>query len=118
MPNPQRRPLLPGVSPDAPRPPVNFESKRVVRRARMRAILRDTFDLALLIAVDWLFIRWPRAHVPFVDRHESVLILVAANAVLIAYVLLARVFPRWRARRVASTWSSTERSRFLTPPRR
>jgi hypothetical protein len=56
--------------------------------------------------------------VPFVDRHESVLILVAANAVLIAYVLLARVFPRWRARRVASTWSSTERSRFLTPPRR
>ena len=83
----------------------------------MRAIVRDSCDLLLLIGVDWFFIRWPRAHVPFLDRHVSVLVLAAVNAALITYVLLARVFPRWRARRVASTWSFTERSRFFSTRR-
>ena len=118
MPKPAHRPLLPGISSSVPGPAVVFHSKRVVRRARMRAILHDTFDLLLLIGVDWFFVRWPRAHVPFLDRHGSVLVLAAVNAALITYVLLARVFPRWRARRVASTWSFTERLRFFTSTRR
>jgi hypothetical protein len=118
MPKPSQRPLLPGVSTGAQRPSVVFHSKRVVRRARVRAILRDSVDLLFLIGVDWFFIRWPRAHVPFLDRHGSVLVLAAVNAALITYVLLVRVFPRWRARRVASTWSFTERSRFFTSTRR
>jgi hypothetical protein len=118
MPKPEHRSLLPGVSRSALRPAAVFESKRVVRRARMRAVLHDTFDVLLLISVDWFFIRWPRAHVPFLDRHASVLVLAAVNGALLTYVLLMRVFPRWRARRVALTWSFTERARFFKSRRR
>jgi hypothetical protein len=115
---PNKRPLLPGVSAAANPPAVIVQSRKVIRRARIRAILRDIFDVLLLVGVDWFFIRWPRAHVPFLDRHESVLVLLGVNAALLSYVFLARAVPRWRARRVASTWSFTERARFFTPPRR
>jgi len=114
---PNKRPLLPGVSAAANPPAVIVQSRKVIRRARIRAILRDIFDVLLLVGVDWFFIRWPRAHVPFVDRHESVLVLLGVNVALLSYVCLARAVPRWRARRVASTWSFTERARFFTPPR-
>src|SRR5712691_6486014 len=114
---PNKRPLLPGVSAAANPPAVIVQSRKVIRRARIRAILRDIFDVLLLDGVDWSFIRWPRAHVPLLDRHESVLILLGLNVALLSYVFLWRAVPRWRARRVASTWSFTERARFFTPPR-
>ena len=112
------RPLLPGVSAVANPPAVIVQSRKVIQRARIRAIMRDIFDVLLLVGVDWFFIRWPRAHVPLLDRHESVLILLGVNVALLSYVCLARAVPRWRARRVASTWSFSERARFFTPRRR
>ena len=69
--------------------------------------------MLLLVGVDWLFIRWPHAHVPTLDRDQTALIVAAANALVITYIWTSRAFPRWRARRVASTWSSTEQSRFV-----
>lgn len=113
MDKPARRNLLPGVSPSEAAPEVVFESRRVITSARRRAIIRDVFDVLLLVGVDWLFIRWPHAHVPTLDRDQTALIVAAANALVITYIWTSRAFPRWRARRVASTWSSTEQSRFV-----
>ena len=48
----------------------------------------------------------------YADRRESLLLLLLANLALVAYVWLSRSIPRWRARRLASTWSPAERSRF------
>ena len=95
-------------------PAVVFQSRRVVARARRRAAFRDTFDLLLLAGVDGLFLRWPRAHVPAFDRADSLLVLVMLNALLVAYMWLARSIPRWNARRVASTWCVAERSRLMS----
>jgi len=52
--------------------------------------------------------------VPGFERADSLLVLFIVNAVMIANVWFARALPRWRARRVATTWCATERSRFLT----
>jgi hypothetical protein len=106
------QPLLPGVSPEVPRPNVVFGSSRVIRRARFRAAVRDALDLMFLVGVDWLFLRWPYAHVPFLTRDDSLLLLVAVNVLLIAYLWIARAFPRWRARRVAATWCAIEQTRL------
>ena len=108
-----RRELLPGVSESGARPEVICESRPIVVSARRRAAIRDTFDLLLLAAVDGLFLRWPHAHVPSLDREQTALIIAAANALLITYMWSARALPRWRARRVASTWSMTEQNRFV-----
>jgi len=105
--------LLPGVSLDVPQRDVVFQSSRVIRRARLLAALRDGLDLLLLAAVDWLFIRWPSARVPFLTRAETLLLLVGINGVLVSYLWIARAFPRWRARRVAATWCAPERERFI-----
>jgi hypothetical protein len=108
-----RRNLLPGVSPSGAPPEIVFESRRVITSARRRAIVRDVFDLLLLVGVDWLFMRWPHAHVPTLDRDQTALIVAAANALVITYIWTSRALPRWRARRVASTWSAIEKSRFV-----
>jgi hypothetical protein len=89
------------------------DSRGVVAKARRRAAVRDVLDLLLLICVDWLFLRWPDAHVPALDRANSLFVLLALNAMLLAYVWLARALPRWTARRVASTWCLAERARFF-----
>ncbi len=118
MDKPDRRGLLPGVL-DVPTPPaVVFESRKVIARARRRAAFRDVFDLLLLACVDGLFLRWPRAHVPALDRADSLLLLMALNAALVAYIWLTRWIPRWSAQRVASTWGAAERARILNSPRR
>ena len=124
MEKPVRRTLLPGVSDAGAPPPVVIDSRAVVARARRRAIVRDVIDLLLLICVDGLFLRWNHAHVPFLNRHDSLLVLLALNTMLVAYVWLARALPRWTARRgcgapgpsgcrVASTWCLAERTRFF-----
>jgi hypothetical protein len=104
--------LLPGVSPTGYAPPVVARSRAVIRRARTRAALRDAADLLLLLVVDAFFIRWPLAHVPLLDRHDSIVALMSLNVLLIAYVWLSRQVPQWRARRVSSTWCPTERQRL------
>ncbi|HYS55125.1 MAG TPA: hypothetical protein VER58_15315 [Thermoanaerobaculia bacterium] len=108
-----QREILPGVSPDGTDPNVVFQSRPVIASARRRAALRDVFDVLLLAGVDALFIRWSHAHIPMLDRAATMLVLAIANAVLIAYVWSVRALPRWRARKLASTWSASERSRFL-----
>jgi hypothetical protein len=113
MEKPVRRSLLPGVSDAGAPPPVVIDSRVVVARARRRAIVRDVIDLLLLVCVDGLFLRWPLAHVPFLDRHDSLLVLLGLHAVLAGYMGLARLMPRWTARRVAATWSLPERARFF-----
>lgn len=109
---PVNRDLLPGVSDiGAPRPIV-IDSRAVVAKARRRAGVRDVIDLFLVLGVDALFLHFPLAHIPFFNRHDSLLVLLAMNVVLVAYVWLARAMPRWAARRVATTWGAAERSRF------
>lgn len=113
MEKPARRSLLPGVSDSEPKPDVVFRSGNVVVSARRRAAIRDAFDLLLLAGVDGLFLRWPHAHIPMLDRDQTALILAAVNALVITYMWSARMLPRWRARRLASTWSTVERDRFV-----
>ena len=104
--------LLPGVSTEVPPPVVVFASKNVIRRARRRALARDAFDLLLLFSVDALFVQWPYARVPLLNRHGSLELLVGVNLVLILYLWAVRVTPRWRARRLSGTWSEEEQSRL------
>ena len=111
MEKPDRCSLLPGVR-DAETPPaVVIDSRRVIVRARRRAAVRDVLDLVLLLCVDGLFLGWPRAHVPMLGRHDSLLALLALNASLVVLLWLVRAFPRWRARRIAATWCASERAR-------
>jgi len=113
MEKPARPDLLPGVSQSASPPEVLCKSRSAISSARRRAALRDVFDLLLLASVDGLFLRWPHAHVPMLDRDQTALIVAAANALVITYMWSARRLPRWRARRLASTWSSAEQNRFV-----
>ena len=113
MEKPVRRTLLPGVSDAGVPPPIVIDSRVVVARARRRAVGRDIVNFLLLVCVDGLFLRWPHAHVPFLDRGDSLMIVVGLNAILIACLWLARSMPRWTARRVATTWSLAERTRFF-----
>lgn len=89
--------LLPGVGDAGAPPAVVVDSRKVIARARRRAALRDLLDLLLLGCVDGLFLEWPRAHVPGLDRAESVLVIAGVNAAMFAYLWLARSIPSWRA---------------------
>jgi hypothetical protein len=113
MEKPVRRTLLPGVSQAEAPPDVVCESRSVIIWARRRAAIRDAFNLLLLISVDGLFLRWPHTHVPMLDRDQTALVLLAANGMMIAWMWSARTLPRWRARRLATTWSAGEQSRFV-----
>ena len=89
---------------------VVFDSRRVVWRARRLAIARDVAQIVLLGGVDWLFRTWPSTHIPLLDRTDSLVVLGIVNALTIGHVWASRAFPRWRARRIAATWCSSERS--------
>lgn len=84
----------------------------IIEEARRRANLRDAAQLGLLITVDWLFLRWPAAHIPGFTRDTSINIVLAMNAIAVLYVLASRSWPVWRARRVSSTWSPREKAHF------
>jgi hypothetical protein len=114
----ERQALLPGVSAEPCPPAVVFDSRTAVRRARIRAAIIDGAQLVLVGAVDWLFLHFPHTHVPFVDRAHSLSILAGVNVLIVAYVALARTVPRWRAKRVAVTWTPAERARFAETERR
>ena len=113
-----RRKLLPGVSADGCPPAVLIDSRRVIVRARRRAVAYDIGQFLLLAGLDWLFLRWPYAHVPLVDRGASVLLVAALNALLVTHLVVSRAFPRWSARRIATTWCLAERARFFAESRR
>jgi hypothetical protein len=113
MEKPAHSSLLPGVSDVRTPPAVVFQSRTVIAKARRRAAARDVLDLLLLACVDGLFLRWPLAHVPGLDRADSLMLLLAINVMLIGYIWVARSLPRWTARRVASTWCVAEQSRMF-----
>jgi hypothetical protein len=93
---------------------VVFDSRRVVVRARRLAIARDVAQIALLVAVDWLFQNWPSTHIPLLDRIDSLTLLGIVNMVTIAHVWACRAVPRWRAYRISATWCARERERFTS----
>src|SRR5689334_19284331 len=101
--------LLPGISQRGCPPVVHCDPRPAIRRARRRAIFRDVAQLALVAGVDWLLIRWPASHVPLMTRQDSITLVVAVNVLMISYVWLSRAFPKWSARRIASTWCPAER---------
>lgn len=113
-----RRDLLPGTTAEIPAPPVVFDSRSAVKRARRRAAIRDAAQLMILAGVDWLFVRWPYAHVPGLDRWHSVLVVAVLNAAVLTHVIVSRTFPRWTARRIAASWCLAERARFFSASRR
>lgn len=104
--------LLPGVEPIGAPPRIVFRSESVIKQARIRAAIRDSADLLLLLVVDAFFVHWPLAHVPLLDRYNSLGTLLCLNVLLIGYVWLSRRVPQWRARRVSSTWCRAERERI------
>jgi hypothetical protein len=108
MPAPE---LLPGISERACPPRIVCDPRPEIRKARRRALLRDAAQVVLVIAVDALLVRWPDSHVPMLTRHDSVTVVALMNGFMLGSVWLARAFPRWSARRIATTWSAAERSR-------
>jgi hypothetical protein len=113
-----RRKLLPGVTVDGCPPAVLTDSRRVIVRARRRATAYDIAQFILLAGIDFLFVRWPYAQVPFIGRDGSVIIIAALNALLLSHAIVSRSFPRWSARRIATTWCLAERARFFAQSRR
>ena len=108
-----RRDLLPGVVDDGCPPVAVFDSQRAIRRARRNAAIRDAIQLVFLFGVDWMFVRWPNTHVPGLDRGDSVFAVAILNAAIITHVIVSRSFPRWSAKRIARTWTLSERARFF-----
>ena len=108
----RRKELLPGVTTAECPPPIVCDSRASIRNARLRATLRDVAQVLLLIAVDYLFIKWPSTHLPGVNRIHSVMIVSAVNGMSLVWLWLARIVPRLMARRIAATWSPVERRRF------
>ena len=104
--------LLPGVSNETCPPSRRCDARRELREARRRTHLQEAFQLALIIAVDVLFMTWQSSRFPMLDRAHSIQFLFAWNAIFIAQLGLSRAVPRWTARRVASTWCARERRRF------
>jgi hypothetical protein len=85
-----------------------------VKVARRRADLRDLADVVVFLAVDVLYVAWPSTQLPFLTRDDTSLVLAAVHIVFAAWLTASRVVPRWRARRIAATWSERERSWFTT----
>lgn len=109
MPN---RELLPGVTTVSCPPRVVCDAHSAIRSAKRRALVRDSAQLALLLAVDYLFVHWPESRVPFLDRAASLTFLRGMNALIVGHLWLARALPKWTAKRIASTWCRSEREKF------
>ncbi|HYR27199.1 MAG TPA: hypothetical protein VEU30_01960 [Thermoanaerobaculia bacterium] len=104
--------LLPGVTAAACPPAVVCDAKAAIRSARRRAIARDVGQIGLLLAVDYLFLRWPESRIPLLDRAHSLRIIELANLGVAAHLWWARVLsPKLMARRIAATWSRAEQKR-------
>ena len=81
--------------------------------AKLRASLRDGAQLLLLGSVDWLFAHWHFARLPFLDRTDSLRLLLVVNSLALTWVILARLMPKVTARRIARTWSHEEQQRVF-----
>jgi hypothetical protein len=106
------RDLLPGVTADSCPPEIVCDAHAAIRKARRRVYIKDGVQLGLLLAVDYLFVHWPESRLPFMDRGASLMALRGVNLAVVSDLWLRRAFPKWWARRVASTWSRAEQDRF------
>ena len=110
MPKPE---LLPGVKTSACPPAVVCDAKATVRRARRRAILRDAGQIALLLAVDYLFFHWPESRIPLMSRDSTLRVLELTNIAVAVHLWWTRFFaPKLIARRMMLTWSRAEQKKF------
>lgn len=112
-----QRDLLPGVRPDRCPPAILLDSRREIARARRWAAARDIANLFFLGAVDYVFLYWPSSHITLLDREQSLLVVAATNGVVLTHMMLSRVFPKWSAKRIATTWCLAERARFFAQQR-
>jgi hypothetical protein len=113
----ERSDLLPGVSPDPCPPAVVADTRSEIRRARLRATLRDIAQITLLAGIDYFFFNWPLTHIPFVSRSTSALVVALLNATILTHVIMVRTFPKLAAKRIAGTWCLAERARFFQTTR-
>lgn len=104
--------LLPGVTVTVVPPIVSCDSRRAIRSARRHAVAREAAQLLLLVGVDVLFIRWPAAHVPMLDRYDSLIAVAVLNAAVITNLVMSRMAPKLRAKRIAATWCPAEQNRL------
>jgi hypothetical protein len=110
---PVRRSRLPGVGgPERAGPRHVHSPARDFAAARRRAAVRDLIDIGVLLAVDVLFLWWDSARMPFMTRDTSLWVLLFLHVLVIAGWLRTRFYTPWRARRIARTWSDSERERF------
>ncbi|HUF18351.1 MAG TPA: hypothetical protein VMS12_09950 [Thermoanaerobaculia bacterium] len=113
MSGPSTLELLPGTAgPDATPPLAVCNGRIEIEKAQRTKKFRDLFDGVMLLALDYLFLSWPGAHVPFLNRSQSLTLLVALHVVLIGYWIISRELPPWRAKRIAATWAPEERGRM------
>ena len=105
--------LLPGVTSSVCPPAVVCDARKAIKSARRRALARDVAQVTVLLAVDWLFARWPEAHIPALSRNQSLTVLEAVNAMIAAHIWCTRlILPQWAAKRISTTWSRAEQQRF------
>jgi hypothetical protein len=105
--------LIPGVyGPEACSPERRTDARAPVEAARRKVNRRDALDLSLLLSVDLLFASWESARVPFLDRGDTIVILIAVHLMVFGSIIAARLLPAWKARRVSSTWKPAEQLRF------
>lgn len=106
------KPVLPGVhGPDGVAASKTYDGRDAVRRARRMANVRDVTDTALLLAVDWIFFKFPSTRVPLLTRDQTLMLLIAVHIAFALFILFSRIIPAWRARHIASTWSESEKKR-------
>ena len=102
--------LLPGAAgPDLVAPRAVFKPAPVLKTARRTRMVRDFIDILFLLVLDAFFFLWPATHIPTMSRRASALVLILVHALVITHIITSRVFPKWRARKIASTWSEAEK---------
>lgn len=103
--------LLPGVDGPGLRGFRAEEIRQERQSARNRAAREDLLDCAVLIVVNLTFLLWPNAQIPFLGRDATLLVLLAVNTFTIVTYVRTRLYPGWKAARIARSWSADEKKR-------
>lgn len=74
-------------------------------------MFRDAIDILFLVGLDAFFFLWPAARIPTMSRGASAVLLIVVHALVITHMITSRIFPKWRARKIASTWSEAEKNK-------
>lgn len=108
----RQRDLLPGVEGPEPRRVTAADFERDLLAARRRTAAEELLDCAMLILINVMFLMWPHAEIPLLDRQGTLVLLLLVDFGFVAAYVHARFVPRYRARRIATSWSAAERARF------